>query len=387
MDNKEHFLAFLKTHPAVRFVRLLWLDYTSTLRVRVLTARHYLRLSESGRAHGLGRLYMTLIDNDAPLAASYSNAGTGQAYLMPDLSSLRVCPWMENHATVFCFFRQNESDPKHAVGHEDTLSELCPRLALRKCLADTTSKGERFLVGFEIEFTCTMVKDPAPAESLPRVHQASGLRTLESVMLPILCKIAESLERIGIDVEHFHAEAEIDQFELVTAPYSPLEAVDNLIITRETIRKISSDHGVDVSFHPSHPANNGLHLNISLLGMGSTVRDVEDCFLAGILDHLASIFGFGLPHPESYIRTSPGHQCIGRYKTWGTQNREAPIRRKGAGFWEMRFLDSSTNVYLCLAALLYAGRSGIESEAQLTLSDCNGNQVSVHPHISELTLK
>jgi len=374
MDKQKHFSAFLNKHPDLRFIRLLWIDYTATLRARVLTVRHMRQMVDTGQNHGLGRLYMTLIDSDAPLATNDPTAVAGQSYLIPDFSSLRICGWVAQHAAVFCHFGEG----KLVTGVlRQRISELCPRFTLQKRLDEAARNGLQFLVGFEIEFVCFIPATKGTKIAKSAVHQASGLRTLEETMLPILCRVTEALEQSGIVVQHFHAESEKDQFELVTGPCAPMEAVDKLFITREVIHKVCLDHGVGVSFHPSIPARNGLHLNISL-DTDLTIEDsIGEHFLAGIFEHISAIFAFALPHPESYDRIVSGHQCVGRYKTWGTHNREVPIRKKGSNFWEMRFLDASTNVYLCLAAIVCAGLTGVEERSQLKLFDCNGKTVDL----------
>jgi glutamine synthetase len=367
MKDEVQFSAFLDKHQRVRFIHLQWLDYTSTLRSRVLTVIHMRHLICTGQCHGLGPNYMTLIDSDAPLASNDTRGVIGQNYLIPDLSSLHASSWDDEHAGVFCFFGED----KIVNGTlQPGINERCPRHSLFKRVEETASKGLRFLVGFETEFACFYRGKNTLTASEHTVHQASGSRTLQKMMLPILSTITKTLESEGIVVEHFHAEAEENQFELTTGCCAPLEAVDKLITTREVIHRICMEHDMDVSFHPMAPVCNGLHLNLSLERSTDMDDTINDHFLAGIFDHLSAIFAFAFPHPESYVRTGSGRHCVGRYKAWGTQNREVPVRRKGSAFWEMRFLDATTNVYLCLAAILCAGVAGIKSSSKLTLGDC-----------------
>ena len=377
-QDAEILALFIQKNPVVRFVRLCWLDLTSTLRTRVLTLQHLRALEEKNDFHGLGRLYMTSIGNEAPLSKEDPSAAVGQNCLVPDFESLRLCPWIEGHATVFCYFSERRSHNQLTEGRRAIVETrpLCPREALRRVLKKAQALGCKLLVGFEIEFVCfsaALEHHSDQADKDP--HQASGSRTTEP-MLPVLCRIADVLSESGIDVQHFHAEAGSDQYEVVTGPMEPMRAADALVHTREVIHTICKNHSMKVSFHPCYPAENGTHLNLSILRPDlSADNEMGECFLAGVLEHLSALFALGLPHPESYNRIKAGHQTTGIYKAWGTQNRETPIRRKDTSFWEFRFMDMSSNVYLFLAGLLGAGLSGIESSSELLLLDCTGKYV------------
>ena len=381
MADSVPFEAFLTKHPQIRFVHLQWLDYTSTVRARVFPLRQMREMLVARQAHRLGGLNMTLIDDSAPLTVNNPSGPVGepvgQARLIPDLESLRLCPGLEGHASIFCDFSSVSVDANEAqLTLADTFA-FCPRSTLHlvaEHAQDETGLG--FLVGFEIEFACVPQQTLATAV----VHQTSGLRTLEAYMMPVLCDISEGLEKSGISIQHFHAEGSANQYEIAMAPLPPLQAADAFITTREAIRRICHTHAMDVSFHPWHPAQNGVHLNLSLYNgsmdnaqsLRFTGHDTEESFLAGILHHLNSLFAIGFPYTDCYHRTRPGRRGTGSFKAWGTQNRELPVRKKGPGFWEFKFLDASTQTYLFLAALIAAGHDGIQRCTPLSLADCKG---------------
>lgn len=56
--------------------------------------------------------------------------------------------------------------------------------------------------------------------------------------------------------------------------------------------------------------------------------------------------------------------------TWGTQNREAPLRKIDRSHWEFKAADGLANMYLVLAALLGAGVQGIAGGEELVWKDC-----------------
>ena len=51
----------------------------------------------------------------------------------------------------------------------------------------------------------------------------------------MLEEISEMLEKMDIEVIHFHSESTYDQLEIVTAPAAALKACDNLLLTRLAI--------------------------------------------------------------------------------------------------------------------------------------------------------
>ncbi|KAK1831884.1 hypothetical protein QBC39DRAFT_81450 [Podospora conica] len=372
--------AFLSIHPQVRFIHLQWLDYTSTVRARVFPLAQIREMLATNQMHRLGGLNMTLIDDSAPLTVNNPSGPVGepvgQARLRPDMASIHLCPGLDGHASVVCNFESVSVHADEGALGPDEISAFCPRSALQRSVARAAQAGFGFLVGFEIEFVCV----PKVGRAMG-VHQTSGLRTLEAYMMTVLCHLSEELTKSGMPIQHFHAEGKHNQYEVATVPLPPLQAVDAFIATREAIHRIGRAHGMEVSFHPWDPDQNGVHLNLSLhraaksghVANWDSTADVgatEDSFLAGLLRHLDALFAIGFPYSDCYQRTRPGHRGTGCYKAWGTQNRELPIRKKGAGFWELRFADASTQTYLFLAALIAAGLDGVEHQVSLQLADC-----------------
>lgn len=59
-----------------------------------------------------------------------------------------------------------------------------------------------------------------------------------------------------------------------------------------------------------------------------------------------------------------------RWVTWGTQNRETPLRKVEDSHWEIKCLDGIANPYLALAAVLLAGVRGVADVEKLVWVDC-----------------
>lgn len=66
-----------------------------------------------------------------------------------------------------------------------------------------------------------------------------------------------------------------------------------------------------------------------------------------------------------------------RWVTWGTQNRETPLRKIEDSHWEIKCVDGLANPYLAMAAILLAGASGFIAREQLTWRDCEADPASL----------
>ncbi|KAK4194399.1 hypothetical protein QBC40DRAFT_319823 [Triangularia verruculosa] len=364
-------LSSLPDPSAIDFIHLQWLDFSSTLRSHVLPVSQLLPLTKSGRYHGLSGLNKLLVDSSVAYYDRDKAFTRDQSYLLPDFSSLRQIPSLPHHAAVFCNFSEDISTRSPASPTAPNITPFCPRLPLQNAVKEAQDMNLKILVGFEIEFTCT----PTSATGEDRPAQLSGARNLEAnSMLQVLSEITHDLHGSGVvQVQHFQAEATKHQYEIVTAPLSPLEAADALVTTREAIRRVCArDVRGKVSFLPGGGEMNGLHLNISVVSSSGGTGDEEeyDGFLAGVLENIDGLCALGMPRPESYERTVAGGGCAGRFKSWGTQNREVCVRKKGKGFWEVRFLDHTAQVHLFLASLIFAGLDGIREGRPLKMKDC-----------------
>lgn len=58
------------------------------------------------------------------------------------------------------------------------------------------------------------------------------------------------LTSAGIEVQQFHGESAPGQYEIVTGPLAPVEAVDALVFTRDTIYNVAANHGVRATLYP-----------------------------------------------------------------------------------------------------------------------------------------
>lgn len=105
-----------------------------------------------------------------------------------------------------------------------------------------------FLVGFELEFTLlkgrkgTEVLDDHDWSTSSSIHPGEPAEILEAMVT--------ALERGGIVVHSFHAEAGPGQYKIVTGPLQPSQAADALAFSRDVIRGTASGFQHRATFAP-----------------------------------------------------------------------------------------------------------------------------------------
>ncbi|KAL1968103.1 hypothetical protein VTN77DRAFT_2233 [Rasamsonia byssochlamydoides] len=352
--------ALLRSNPDM-IIWMQWVDYTATIRVRMFPIREFIKIVKNQRRVGntLAVLHMLQDDLLAP-----GGTATGQFYLHPDLSSLcKNVALSSNSATVMNFWRDEN-------GRE---MEGCPRTTLQKIVTKCEEDlGINLTFGFEIE---VVFLKPVPNPEgltdwvpLTRTHSWSNMTGEIRQYLPFLEDIVATLRSINIHIEQFHAESAPGQFEFILPPSSPLSAVDTLIKARQTISNVAEKHGFRATLYPRpypYAAGTASHAHFSI---SPTMH--EESFLAGILEHFPAIAAFSLSQDISYARVTQGVWAGGEWVTWGTQNRETPIRKISPGHWEMRSLDGLANMYFAVAAVVAAGFLGVSAKLPLTHREC-----------------
>lgn len=361
-----HFLnQFLSKNPQVKFFRLQWLDYTSTLRLRLVTVKQMKKLVEKKSHLAVTMAVFSLLQNDAP---TDDFSPSGQYLLVPDWASVRSCEgYAPGHASVMCWFRDEDSGKEIAT---------CPRTVLSRAVRKAKEEhGVRFLMGFEVEVVFLhRVREHEKEEFKPisGVHAYGASRTLVNKSMDILSECVEALEASGIEVQQFHPESADGQYEIVTGPLGPLESVDALYHTRETIVNIASKYDVRATFYPKpidEQAGTAAHAHISI--SPSTLEN-EEGFFSGILDSLRAICALTLPQSASYDRVKDGCWAGGTWVAWGEQNREVPLRRcsKNGAHWELKCIDGLSNMYLGMSGAIAAGCLGLTAKSKLPGVGC-----------------
>ena len=156
-----------------------------------------------------------------------------------------------------------------------------------------------------------------------------------------------------------------------------------------TIYNVAAKHGLRATFTPQMFMNSTgslAHTNISIhsghVKKNLQLSSVEKSFLAGVMaHHLPSLLALTLPIPASYKWFGNGVWSGGTYMCWGTENREAPVQLLNSASpsshqFEMHYVNGTVNTYLALAGILGIGHLGIQSNLNLTISDCPGPKMA-----------
>lgn len=358
--------AFVAAHPTVNFFRFQWLDLIGILRTRIVTKTHCLRLSATSGHVGVGpaALYSTYVHDPS------AGAKAGISTLYPDWSSLRLCRYHVSHASVMCFVHESVDDLQF---------KRCPRMILAKNVVEAKKRGFQLLAGFEVEtiWLDASKTPPTPVDNVGAWSSAVGLRNR---YMSILEEIVLSLEESGIQVQQVHTEAARGQFEISTDPFDPMQAIDALVYTHETIKWIAMKYGIMPTLFPK-PSDEDTDFVGQNLHFSINPATEENEFLAGVLQEIPAMCAFSMPLFDSWVRLrdSKGISSTGTFVAWGTQFRDVPIRKIHSAHWELRTLDATANMYLVTAAFIAAGLEGLAARHKLTCMDIQSSPGSMSP--------
>ncbi|KAG6861940.1 hypothetical protein C0995_009890 [Termitomyces sp. Mi166 len=364
----------------ISYVRLQWVDLINNIRCRVVPLAYFLKLLDSSRPGigvakaALGLVYLMTTPGFPP---------SGEYLYVPDLSTIRLCPYAPGEVAVLGWF--NEKTPYPGLDNKLTLDvPLCPRTILERVIKESSKARIEYLVGFESEFILLKSTKPVVAASNHSWTATNGFPS-GSIVAKTLKEIADGIQSSGIELQMYHAEAAPGQYEIVTGPLPPLEAADALIHTREIIYNTAAKYGLRATFAPRiymDSAGSSAHTHISVHSKNNEkvpdkLSSIESSFLASVLVNLPALAALTMPTQASYKRMVDGVWSGGTYINWGTENREAPVRLANATSpssrnFEMRFVDGTANPYIALAGILGAGFAGIREKVELGIKDCPG---------------
>ena len=311
-------------------------------------------------------------------ASTSWRAGYGDYTLRPDLTTLRLLPWLDNTALVLCDVLDHHTHAPVPHSPRQMLKVQIERLAAMGLSAKMATELEFFL--FEQSYDAIRkggYRDLVPLAGHIQDYCMFQTTKEEHVMRPI----RNHLFAAGIPVENTKGEAEVGQEELNIRYAEALDCADHHTIAKQAIKEISWQHGHAASFLPKWHADrvgSSSHVHMSLwrndepafydakaeLGMSDLMRR----FCAGIIHYAPDYTFFLAPYVNSYKRFMRG--TFAPTKTaWSVDNRTAGFRLCGEGTksvrMECRIGGSDLNPYLAQAALLAAGIKGIEDGMDL----------------------
>jgi glutamine synthetase len=354
-----------KTDEAgLRFIRFLWCGNDGTVRAKASGRQGLEGRLETGIGLTVAMQAMNGLDQLQPVPGM---GPVGEIRLVPDLATFRVLPYAPRTGAVLTDHVALDGEP----------AAVCQRSFLKRMATRLAEHGLSLRAAFESEFSLATRQD---GQFVP-IDSGLCFSTISTTAAQDYVEdLAAALEAQGIVLEQYYAELGHGQQEISTRHGPALQAGDEQLLVRETIRGIAARHGLIASLAPKpwpDNAGNGTHVHFSLWA-GERNRFYDESapdllsgearsFIAGLLEHLPGLCGLTAPSFNSYRRILPQYWA-GAYVCWGHDNREAPVRvasvfrgsEEASTNAELKACDASCNPYLALGGLIAAGLDGLE---------------------------
>jgi len=355
-----------KTDEAgLRLIRFLWCGNDGTVRAKA-SSRHGL---EGRLASGIGLTVAMQAMNGLDQLQPIEGLGpVGEIRLIPDLTTFRILPYAPQTGAVVT----------DHVALDGEAAPVCQRSFLKRMEARLAERGLVLRAAFENEFSLATQED---GQFVP-VDSSLCFSTIAMTAAQDYANdLAAALEAQGIVLEQYYAELGHGQQEISTGHRPALQAADEQLLVRETIRGVAARHGLVASLAPKpwpDNAGNGAHVHFSLWeGKRNSFYDssapdllsgVARSFIAGLLEHLPGLCALTAPSFNSYQRIVP-QRWAGAFMCWGHDNREAAVRvtsafgglEEASTNAELKACDASCNPYLAVGGLIAAGLDGLEN--------------------------
>jgi glutamine synthetase len=348
----------------IRLVRFLWCGNDGTVRAKA-SSRHGLA-GRLGAGIGLtvAMQAMNSLDHLQPVEGM---GPVGEVRLVADLETFRILPYAPHTGAVLTDHMRLDGTP----------APVCQRSFLKRMERGLAERGLVLRAAFENEFSLATRVDGAyvPIDSA-LCFSTIGMTAAQDYV----DELATALEAQRIPLEQYYAELGHGQQEISTGHAPALQAADEQLLVRETVRSVATARGLVASLAPKpwpENAGNGCHVHFSLWeGAANRFYDParEDrlsetarSFIAGVLEHLPALCALTAPSFNSYHRIVPQFWA-GAFRCWGHDNREAPVRvaspfagtEEASTNAELKAADASCNPYLALGGLIAAGLDGLE---------------------------
>ena len=294
-------------------------------------------------------------------------------YLKPDYDTFTVLPWRDkdgiNAARIICDV--HTADEKPFPG--------CPRVNLKRVLAEAKSLGYTMKVGTECEFF--LFQKDNNGNLMTETNDVAGYFDVDPDDTGINCRreIIQTLEAMGFEIEASHHEVAVGQHEINFKYADALIAADNTVTFKWVVRSIAASHGLHATFMPKPVFGingSGMHTNQSLFHLDGTnaffdnngplqLSETAYQYITGILKNARGFAAITNPLVNSYKRLVPGYEAP-VYIAWSASNRSALVRipasRGISTRAEVRCPDPTCNPYLALAMMLNSGLDGVKNK-------------------------
>lgn len=322
--------------------------------------------------HGCSYLLTLNIDQDPQDGFQLANwdKGFGDFALKPDLATFRSIPWQEGAALVLCDFHHEEGG----------LVQEAPRSVLLTQLGSLDRDGMKAVMASELEFFLFNQSYSAAAAAKHEVLPPSSdyridyLTTQTARDEPLMRAARNLLPLAGVPIESSKGEWGRGQHEINFRHADALRMADMHTVFKQGMKELAEQHGKSVTFMAKYlagEAGSSCHIHLSLWrGRTNLFWDAARKrgsklfrrFLGGLMKYSPELCYFYAPTINSYKRFQAGSWAPTRM-AWAADNRTVGFRVVGHGGSfriENRLPGADANPYLAFAAMLAAGRAGIE---------------------------
>jgi len=303
--------------------------------------------------------------------------GYGDLSAVPDLSTLRLVPWIERTALVLCDLVEEHD--------KVTPIEVAPRSILKAQEAKAAELGFTVNIGAELEFFLfkdsygeaaqKRYQDLAPHSDV--IEDYHILQTTRDEY--VIRDIRNGLQAAGVPVEFSKGEAGKGQHEINLLYATATEMADRNTIYKNAAKEIADSHGRSVTFMAKYrmdEVGSSCHIHSSLWNLDGTQslmwdnskpNNMSETFrhwLGGLVHCSRELTLLFAPTINSYKRFQPDSWAPTAV-AWGMDNRTCGLRLVGHGQGyrvESRIPGADVNSYLAFAGVIAAGLYGIENK-------------------------
>ena len=312
---------------------------------------------------------------DGSSVEGFARIQESDMHLIVDSDTYAVLPWSPDEmkrARLFCDIYQPDGQPFPGD----------PRGLLKRKIKELEERGMVLNIGAEPEFF--LFKKNGPDTIHPVPHDVGGYFDFSPSddAVRVRTELMAALDMMGLEIEVGHHEVARGQHEIDFHFADALQAADNVLTLKYTVKAIAAQNGLIASFMPKPIFGingSGMHCHQSLFDKdgNNLFYSAEDEFrlskiaygyIAGQLKHAKALSALVAPVVNSYKRLVPGYEAP-VYIGWAQVNRSALIRipryvegNSKSVRAELRCPDPACNPYVAFSAMLAAGLDGIDNE-------------------------
>ena len=323
--------------------------------------------------------YLLAVDVDMTPLPGYRafnwEQGYGDLSAVPDLTTLRLVPWLERTALVLCDV-VDEGDRSPV--------EVSPRRILQRQEQRAADLGYTVKIGAELEFFLFKESYAEAASKryydlTPHSDVIEDYHVLQTTRDEYLIReIRNGLQGAGVPVEFSKGEAGRGQHEINLVYADACEMADRNTVYKNAAKEIADQHGRSITFMAKYDIDevgSSCHIHSSLWDAdGGTslmwddagahhMSDVFRWWLGGLVKCSRELSLLFAPTVNSYKRFQPDSWAPTAV-AWGLDNRTCGLRLVGHGQGyrvESRIPGADVNSYLAFAGVIAAGLHGIEN--------------------------